>query len=61
MSDDLWRALGLMLVIEGVLPFLSPAALRQRLQQLAQLTDASLRWLGLGCMIVGVILLYLLK
>jgi len=61
MSDDLWRALCLMLVIEGLLPFLSPASFRRRLQQLAQMPERSLRILGLGCMLLGVVLLYLLK
>jgi len=61
MSDDLWRALCLMLVIEGLLPFLSPASFRRRLQQLAQMPERSLRLFGLGCMLLGVVLLYLLK
>ena len=61
MWDDLWAAMALMLVIEGVFPFLSPASLRGRLQQLLQLSDHNLRLLGLASMGVGVVLLYLLK
>jgi uncharacterized protein YjeT (DUF2065 family) len=61
MSDDLWRALALMLVIEGVMPFLSPLGFRRRLIQLVQMPERSLRLLGLGCMSLGVVLLYLLK
>jgi len=60
-SDDFWQALCLMLVIEGVLPFLSPVGFRRRLQQLTQMPDRSLRLLGLGCMLLGVVLLYLIK
>jgi len=61
MWDELWVAMALMLVIEGIFPFLSPASLRARLQQLLQLDDRNLRLLGLASMSVGVVLLYLLK
>ena len=54
-------ALGLMLVIEGVLPFLSPTSLRRTLLSLSQLDDRSLRILGLVSMVVGVLLLYLVR
>ena len=58
---DLWSALALMLVIEGIFPFLSPAMLRMRLQQLGQVGDSGLRLLGLASMGTGIVLLYLLK
>jgi len=61
MWDDLWAALALMLVIEGILPFLSPRSLRESLLRMGQVHDRSLRLLGLGSMIVGVVWLYLLK
>ncbi len=61
MWDDFWRALCLMLILEGVLPFLSPASLRAHLLQLTRMPDRSIRLVGLSCMIVGVVLLYLLK
>ena len=50
-----------MLVIEGIFPFLSPATLRARLQQLGQLGDSGLRLLGLASMGTGIVLLYLIK
>ena len=50
-----------MLVIEGIFPFLSPAMLRVRLQQLGQVGDSGLRVLGLASMGTGIVLLYLLK
>ena len=61
MWDELWAALALMLVIEGIFPFLSPASLRARLLQLGQLSDPNLRLLGLASMSVGILLLYLIK
>ncbi len=49
----LFMALGLMLVLEGVLPFLSPDRWRQFVQSLAQQTDKSIRITGFVCMLVG--------
>ncbi len=61
MWHDLAVAFGLMLVIEGVGPFLSPASMRRILQQAALLDDAILRYIGLGSMLLGVALLYLVN
>ena len=59
MWNDLWVALALMLVIEGVLPFLSPGAMRRMLATMAQMDDRSVRIAGLISMLSGVALLYL--
>lgn len=59
MWQDLLVAVSLMMVIEGILPFLNPQGLRQGLLQLAQLDDRTLRLIGLASMAVGVILLYI--
>lgn len=61
MLDDLLAALALMLVVEGVLPFLNPAALRRTLQSIGQMDDRSLRIIGLISMLAGVLLLYLVR
>ncbi|HKJ09353.1 MAG TPA: DUF2065 domain-containing protein [Gammaproteobacteria bacterium] len=61
MWHDLLTALGLMLVIEGVLPFLSPAGLRRLLVLVAQSDDRQLRIAGLTSMIAGLLLLHLLR
>jgi uncharacterized protein len=60
MSDLLLSALALMLVVEGLLPFLSPGAWRQVFQRALQLSDGQIRFLGLTSMIVGLIALLLL-
>lgn len=60
MSDLLLSALALMLVVEGLLPFLSPGAWRQVFQRALQLSDGQIRFLGLTSMIAGVIALLLL-
>lgn len=61
MWNDLWAALALMLVIEGLVPFLSPDTLRRMLASVAQLDDRSVRIAGLISMLFGVALLYLVR
>lgn len=58
MWKDLLVAVALLLVIEGILPFLNPRALRITLQQMIKLDDRRLRLIGLGSMLAGVALLY---
>jgi hypothetical protein len=57
MSDFLLGALALMLVIEGLLPFLSPATWREVFERAMRLSDGQIRFLGLSSMLVGVLLL----
>lgn len=54
---DLLRALALVLVLEGLLPFLGPARFRETLLRMANLNDRALRLIGLGSMIGGLVLL----
>jgi uncharacterized protein YjeT (DUF2065 family) len=61
MWNELLVALSLVLVIEGVWPFLSPGGLRRALLLLAEQDDRSLRSAGLVSMLLGVGLLYLVK
>jgi uncharacterized protein YjeT (DUF2065 family) len=61
MWENLLAALGLLLVLEGILPFLSPTRLRQTLLELARLPDRILRAFGLGSMLLGLLLLYFLR
>ncbi len=51
-------AFGLMLVIEGMMPFLFPAAWRNTLRRVAQMQDGQLRFVGLALMLAGVALIY---
>lgn len=55
---SLWVATALILVIEGIMPFLSPAAFRRALLQMASMKDQHMRSIGLLCMALGLILLY---
>ena len=59
MGTTLLMALALMLVIEGLLPFLAPKLWRETFQRLMQLSDGQIRFFGLTSMIAGLLLLYL--
>lgn len=61
MWEDFVRAVCLLLVIEGILPFLYPTRWRRMLALVAEVSDRQLRILGLISMLLGVGLLYLLK
>ena len=61
MWHDLLAAVALVMVIEGILPFLSPRTTRQLMLQVAQSDDRSLRVAGLVSMVLGVVVLYLLR
>lgn len=50
-------ALGLMLVIEGVLPFLAPAVWRDTFQRILKMSDGQIRFLGLASLLAGTLLL----
>jgi uncharacterized protein YjeT (DUF2065 family) len=54
--DLLLGALALMLVLEGLLPLLSPGTWRAAFTRALQLTDGQLRFMGLGSVLVGLLL-----
>ena len=58
MSDILWLALALMLVLEGLMPMLAPARWRQMFSEILKLNDGQIRFFGLGCVGVGLLLLW---
>ena len=53
--------LALMLVIEGIVPFLFPTMWRDMFSKLVLLTDGQLRFIGISAMLAGLLLLYLVK
>ena len=54
---DLLAALAIILVLEGIVPFLDPARMKRALLQLLQVPDSQLRIAGLGSIVVGLALL----
>ncbi len=61
MWQDLFSALALVLVIEGLLPFLTPAGYRKAMISMLQMDDRKLRVMGLSSMLVGLFFLYLVR
>jgi len=61
MSDYWLIAFGLMLVLEGIMPFLFPAEWRETLRKVAQFQDGQVRFLGLTLMLSGLLLIYWIK
>jgi uncharacterized protein YjeT (DUF2065 family) len=57
MADVLLAAVALMLVFEGLLPFLSPQTWREMFERATRLSDGQLRFIGLTSILVGVGLL----
>ncbi|MEX0619562.1 MAG: DUF2065 domain-containing protein [Pseudohongiellaceae bacterium] len=61
MLHDLAVAFCLMLVIEGVIPFLAPGRWRRMLLMLDQVDDRAMRIMGLTSMLIGTVLLYIIN
>lgn len=59
MADMLLGALALMLIVEGLLPFLSPAVWRQVFARMLAMSDGQIRFIGLSSMLAGVVMLLL--
>ncbi len=59
MSDSLLAAFALVLVVEGILPFLAPKLWRESFRKLVELTDGQLRFIGLASILVGLIAFWL--
>ncbi|MEY4122117.1 MAG: hypothetical protein RLZZ457_955 [Pseudomonadota bacterium] len=57
-SDVLWTAVALMLVFEGIFPFLSPDGWRNKMAQILALHDGQIRFFGLACVLVGLLMLW---
>jgi len=54
-------AIALMLIIEGLLPFLLPAVWRETFRKLTEMSDGQIRFIGLSSMLAGLLLLFLTK
>jgi uncharacterized protein len=60
-SDTFWLAMALVLVIEGLFPFVSPSGWRRMFAQLLQLSDGQIRFFALGCVLAGLVSIWLLS
>jgi uncharacterized protein len=59
--SDLLAALAILLVLEGLLPFLSPVATKRVMAQLSQMAERELRIAGVVSVIAGLVLLFLVR
>lgn len=57
MLTNLLLAFALMLVIEGLLPFLAPRVWRETFRRVMEMSDGQIRFIGLSSMLFGVVLL----
>ena len=61
MWDDLWAALALVLVIEGLFPALAPQLYQRAVGAMAKMPAHSVRQTGMITMVIGAVLLYFIK
>jgi len=59
--SDLLTAVAILLVLEGLLPFINPGATRRVFQQLSQMMDRELRVAGFVAMAAGLLLLFIVR
>jgi uncharacterized protein YjeT (DUF2065 family) len=59
--SELCAALAIASILEGMMPFLNPAAMRRLLQRLVAMEDRELRLGGLASMLAGLVILYLVR
>lgn len=58
---DLFVAIALVMVLEGVMPFLNPGGMKKMMTAISEISDSHLRMAGLASMVAGLILLYLVN
>ena len=59
MTSTFLMAIALMLIIEGLLPFLAPKLWRDTFRRITQMSDGQIRFFGLTSMLIGLLLLFL--
>ncbi len=61
MLDTLLMALGLMLILEGLMPMVSPFKWRRLFEQLLQLEDGQIRFFGMFMVVCGLLIFWLVS
>ena len=57
MTSSLLVAFALMLVIEGLLPFIAPRVWREKFRRVTELTDGQIRFIGLTSILIGLLVM----
>ena len=60
MPEWLWAAFAFVLIVEGILPFVSPRLWREAFRRLIDLSDGQIRFVGLTSLLLGVVAMALL-
>jgi uncharacterized protein len=60
-GESFWQAIAIVLVIEGLLPFVSPKRWRSAFQQILTMSDGQIRFFGLCSIVIGLVALALLS
>lgn len=58
---DLWAALALVLILEGLVPFISPGAYKNMVQQMSAMPQNTLRTIGLLLIVIGLVSLMMVR
>ena len=61
MWENFLIAIALMLILEGMLPFLSPQTWRETFRKLIEINDSQIRFIGLTSMLIGLMLLLIVS
>ncbi len=61
MWETFLMAIALMLILEGILPFLSPQIWRETFKKMIEVNDGQLRFIGLTSMILGLVILLIVS
>jgi len=61
MWTDLLTGLALVFILEGIMPFINPEGLRKMFLLAIQLDNATLRFIGITSMLLGLIILYIVR
>ncbi len=61
MITEIFTAVALVLILEGMLPFISPRKYRQMVAEIARLGDNQIRNIGLVIMVIGVVVLFIVR
>lgn len=59
--ETFFDAIAILLILEGLLPFISPSQWKNFMALMSEQRDSLIRWLGLISMVLGVILIYIVR
>jgi uncharacterized protein len=57
LPDWLWTSFALLLIVEGLLPFVAPRLWRDTFRRLTEMSDGQIRFVGLTSLLLGVVAL----